>query len=280
VDDGGALGVRIVGSVLVRNEDVFVERAIRNVAAFCDHIYAFDHVSTDRTWETLGELSREFDHLDVYRSRRTRDSHRPLERFAGTSTWAFGIDGDELFDPVGLARLREGLLAGEHADVFRVKAHVLNCDEIDRSHGTASGYMAPPSRPVTKLFNLAAVDSWSGASERLHDGRPEFRRDQSWESMRYLSDSLPWDEDPLRCLHVCFLPRSSQDPPGDEEIRKNVNESGSWDRSWLGTLKQRLRPRELPAQLAELRDKGGDWKRDWYARGERVTVDATPFLPA
>jgi hypothetical protein len=43
----------IVGSVLVRNEDVFLERAIRNVAAFCDRIFAVDHRSKDRTWEIL-----------------------------------------------------------------------------------------------------------------------------------------------------------------------------------------------------------------------------------
>ena len=54
---------QIVGSVLVRNEDVFVEQSIRNVAAFCDRIYAVDHVSTDRTWEILGSLAQEFDHL-------------------------------------------------------------------------------------------------------------------------------------------------------------------------------------------------------------------------
>jgi hypothetical protein len=277
VDDGGALAVRIVGSVLVRNEDVFVERAIRNAAAFCDRIYAFDHMSRDRTWEILRDLSRELEHLEVHRSRRTRDSHRPLERLAGTSAWVLGIDGDELFDPAALATLREQLLAGAYADVFRLKAHVLNCDELDDEAGNAMGYMAPPSRPVTKLFNLAALDSWPGASERLHDGTPVFRPGQGWDSMRYLSDSLSWEEDPLRCIHVCFLRRSSLDQPGSS-VRQNVNETGAWDRSPLGALKRRVRPRRLPAQLAELRRAGGDWKRDWYARGDRVTVDATPFL--
>jgi len=37
---------QIIGSVLVRNEDVFVEQSIRNVAAFCDRIHVVDHVST------------------------------------------------------------------------------------------------------------------------------------------------------------------------------------------------------------------------------------------
>jgi hypothetical protein len=279
VDDGGALGVRIVGSVLVRNEDVFVERAIRNVVEFCDEIYAFDHVSEDRTWAILRDLAREFDHLEVRRSPRSPDSHKPLERFAGKDVWALGVDGDELFDPAALARLRGLLLAGEHSDVFRLKGHVLNCEELDRERGTASGYMSPPSRPVTKLFNLAAVESWAGSSQRLHDGNPEFRPSYHWGSMRYLSESLDWDEDPLRCLHMCFLTRSSRD--GDlPRTRKNITESGFRDRSWLGTVKRRLRPPVVPPQAAELHRAGSDWKQDWYARGERVTVDAAPFLGA
>ena len=60
--------MQFVGIVLVHNEDVFVERAIRNVAAFCDRIYAVDHLSNDRTPEILRRLARELDHLTVQRS--------------------------------------------------------------------------------------------------------------------------------------------------------------------------------------------------------------------
>jgi Glycosyl transferase family 2 len=270
--------VRIVGSVLVRNEDLFVERAIRNVAAVCDRIYAFDHVSDDRTWEVLGNLSQELDHLEVQRSRRASDSHRPLEQYAGTPTWALGVDGDELFDPAALAQLREQLLAGDHADVFRLKGHVLNCEEIDGEQSTASGYMSPPSRPITKLFNLAAVNSWTGSSQRLHDGRPDFRDGYDWDSMRYLYD-LGWDRDPLRCLHVCFLRRSSLDADGDSG-RRNLNESRVYDRTLIGALKRTIRRPWVPPDVSELHRAGLNWKRSWYARGERVTVDAKPFLEA
>ena len=92
---------QIVGSILVRNEDVFVERAVRNVAAFCDRIHAVDHVSTDRTWEILRALARELDHLDVRRSRNAAVAHRLLAPYAGTDTWVLGVDGDELYDPAG-----------------------------------------------------------------------------------------------------------------------------------------------------------------------------------
>jgi hypothetical protein len=268
---------QIVGSVLVRNEDVFVERAIRNVAAACDRIHAVDHMSEDGTWEILRRLTAEFDHLDARRSRRAADSHRVLERYAGTRTWVLGVDGDELFDPEALMRLREALLAGEHADMFRLKGHVLNCDELDGESGRAAGYMAPPSRPITKAFNFAAVSAWSGSSQRLHDGEPVFHPGYGMDSMRYLSESTDWEHDPLRCLHVCFLRRSTLDHSLDIG-RKNLNESREHDRGVVGVLKRRVRTPWVPPKVAELHRAGTNWKRSWYARGDRTTVDATPFL--
>jgi hypothetical protein len=253
---------QIIGSVLVRNEDVFVERSIRNVAAFCDRIHAVDHVSTDGTWEILERLAGELDHLDVRRSRNSATAHRLLAPYAGTPTWVLGVDGDELYDPAGLARLRAALLAGEHADVFRLKAHVLNCDELDGRR--AGGWLAPPSRPITKLFNFGAVAAWDESPDPLQAGDVVFKDGQHWESRRDLADSTTWDDDPLRCLHLCFLPRSSAD---DGSARANLDESGAYDRGPRGALKRLVRRR-----------RGASWKRDWYARGEHVTVDAAPFL--
>ena len=98
--------MQLVGSVLVRNEDAFVEQAIRNAAAVCDRIHVVDQESSDRTGEILHALARELGIVDVVRSPDAGDSHRALEQYAGTGTWVLGIDGDELYDPTGLARLR------------------------------------------------------------------------------------------------------------------------------------------------------------------------------
>ena len=257
----------IVGSVLVRNEDVFVEQSIRNVAGFCDRIHAVDHVSTDRTWEILRGLATELDHLEVRRSRNAAIAHRLLARYAGTKTWVLGVDGDELYDPGGLVRLRADLLDGAHVDVFRIKAHVLNCDELDAAAGRAAGWLAPPSRPITKLFNFGVVDSWPESPDPLQAGDVVFRPGQHWESRRDLADETTWETDPLRCLHVCFLPRSSVESGG---ARPNLDESRAYDRGPLGALKRLVRHRPPRADA--------NWKRDWYARGNRVTVDAAPFL--
>jgi hypothetical protein len=258
---------RIVGSVLVRNEDRFVEQSIRNVADFCDRIHAVDHGSSDRTWELLRSLAGEYDHLDVHRSRKSALAHRLLAPYAATETWVIGVDGDELYDPGRLASFRTDLVAGAHADVFRLKAHVLNCDELDEGVPSASGWLAPPSRPITKLFNFGAVQAWTNSPDPLQAGNVVFKPGQHWESRRDLADGTTWETDPLRCLHLCFLPRSST---VTGVARLNLDESGLYDRSPAGRLKGLLRHgRRRP---------GGNWKQEWYARGERVTVDASPFF--
>jgi len=268
---------RVVGVVLVRNEDVFVERAIRNVVRFCDEIHAFDHVSRDETWRILQALGREFDHLQVRRARDAADSHRVLERYAGKATWVLGVDGDELYDPARLALFREQLLTGAHDDVFRLKGHVLNCVALHREAGTASGFMAPPSRPVTKLYNFGAVDAWSGSPERLHGGDVSFRPGFGWESVRSFAQTSTWEEDPLRFLHVCFVRRSTRDRANGGE-RANLAELHAHRRDPIGTLRRLLGRRAVSAELAEILARGGSWKRDKYMRGEQVTLDARPFL--
>ena len=44
---------KIVAIMLIRNEDIHIERVIRNIVDFCDTIIITDHQSTDGTFETL-----------------------------------------------------------------------------------------------------------------------------------------------------------------------------------------------------------------------------------
>jgi len=266
------VSARIVGVVLVRNDDLFIERAIRNAARFCDGIHAFDHVSTDRTREILRDLAAEYDHLEVRRVRNVAESHRALEGYAGTATWVFGVDGDELYDPARLATFRNGLLAGAYDHAFRIASNVLNCVGLDVEKRTATGYLSPPGRSITKLYNFGAIESWAGdGSERLHGGTIVFRPGYDAGSIDNFGESMSWEQTPLRCLHVCFLRRSSLDPPESSEpsARPNVVETGMHDLSWRGGLRRLVRGRARP-EVA--------YKREKYMRGDLVNVDASPFL--
>jgi glycosyltransferase involved in cell wall biosynthesis len=267
--------VEIVGIALVRNEDVFVGQAIRNVAPFCDRLFVVDHMSTDETWPILRALTREYDHLDVRRARNAAVSHQLVEGYAGSDTWVFRIDGDELYDPAGLTQLRDELLAGAYGRLFRLAGNALNCAELDLGNRVATGWLAPPSRPGISLYNFAALDSWTGCPERLHAGTRTFRSGYRFESSESLGERLSWEESPLRCLHVCFLRRSSLDPERPEP-RPNLTELDAYRRDAVGAvvraLRRRLRRRAGPEGA------GSPWKEEKYRRGERVSRDAAPFL--
>jgi hypothetical protein len=256
----------------VRNEDVFVGEAIRNVADFCNRIHAVDHVSTDRTWDVLRSLAAEFDHLDVRRLRNAAESHTIVAEYAGTNTWVFGVDGDELYDRGRLAGFRDELLGGAHDAAFKVASNVLNCVDVDRVSGTATGYLSPPSRSITKLYNFAAIDSWAGdGSERLHGGTIAFRPGYDERAVDNIGERVSWDETPLRCLHACFVRRSSLDSEHADVLpRPILEETRLHDRSLVGALKRRLRGRPIPEVSV--------WKREKYMRGDLVTVDASPFF--
>jgi len=78
----------------VRDEDLFVERAVRNASALCDEWILVDHASRDRTPEILRRLARELPRASFHAIRHPRESHELIRYLAGTPTWIFGVDGD------------------------------------------------------------------------------------------------------------------------------------------------------------------------------------------
>jgi hypothetical protein len=261
--------LRVVAIVLLHDEDVFAERVVRNVAGFCDHVHVADHASTDNTWEIVSGLGGELDNVEAVRISHAARSHDLVLPYVGTDTWVLSPDGDELFDPAGLARMRGELESGRYDDAFRIFPSMLHCVEVDEQAQTATGYLAPPALSGPKLFNFAALVSWNRVyRERLHEGEPVFRDGWSWQSVARLDEDSGWDESPFRVLHACFVPRSSKDSAG-EHVRLNIAEANTYRRDLRGGLERLLRRRNRSAP---------SWKLEKYRRGPLVTKDASPFL--
>jgi hypothetical protein len=260
---------KILGIVLVRDEDRFVRQAVRNAWEFCDRILLVDHRSEDATAGILREFAAEpSGKASFHAIARPHESHALLKPFVGTETWVFGVDGDEIYDPRGLQAFRPRLLAGEYDSHWMILGNVLHCDRVGARDNLASGFPAPPSRSITKLYNFAAIDSWEGDTpERLHGGCPAFRPGFHEGEKRRLQLEYSWEESPLRCLHACFVPRSSLDEAGT--TRENIMET--FCGGWTNRIKR------LARRLAGI-PKTSDWKRERYARGERLTVPAAPFF--
>lgn len=255
--------------MLVRDEDIFVERAVRNVAEFCDHLIAADHRSTDGTRAILENLKGEIPVLTVVDINTPAQSHGLVEKYAGSDTWIFAVDGDEIYDPEGLARLRARLESGEFDATWRVYGNVLNCVDIDYQSMTAKGHLSPPCRSMTKLFNFGAIDSWSGdCPERLHGGEVRFKPGYDDGKRRNLHKENDWESSDFRCLHVCFMRRSSREG-GNGKARRNIMEFIEAEkRSGLRSVVDRL-----------LRRPGsGSYKHQKYRRGPLVDKRVEAFL--
>ncbi len=262
---------RIVGIVLVRNENRFVRQAVVNVLEFCDELILCDHNSTDGTAEILKDLAAQFPHVQFHAISHPSQSHDLLKPFAGTNTWVFGVDGDEIYDPARLGGFRQQLLAGDFDRIWRMKGSVLHCTSLHSDRTSAAGHMAPPSRSITKLYNFSAISSWDGDTvERLHGGTVGFQNGFSDGMKKNFQESMQWEESPLRCLHLCFLPRSSLDSTDKElSVRENIMEiyRGGFF-SPMRRLINRLMNRKTISR----------WKQDHYRRGPVETVDARPFF--
>jgi glycosyltransferase involved in cell wall biosynthesis len=261
---------RIIGALLVRDDDLYVERAVRNVFGFCDELILIDNKSKDGTLAILERLAEESPiPTRLHRLDEAADSHALVSGYAGQDVWAFGLDGDELYDPRGLARFRELLLAGEYAEKWSLRGNVLHCVELDEERGLATGYLAPPAPSVTKMFNFRRIVSWDGDDnpERLCDPSGLVFKPGAAQEKYELNKDYSWEASPFRCLHVCFLRRSSrQRKPG---ARLNVSD--------------RTAPRRAPVRaFRALREAAGfpptGTYKHHYRVGDLVTVDVSDIV--
>jgi hypothetical protein len=123
---------------------------------------------------------------------------------------------------------------------------------------------------MTKLYNFRLIDGWDGAYTHVFaNGTIHFKSGYDATRRLNLHEQLSWEESHYRCLHTCFMRRSSLDKAGATS-RPNVSESvRGGTMNWLRKLGNRL-VGKAPAS---------DWKLEKYARGSLVTVDATSFFP-
>jgi hypothetical protein len=264
--------MKVIGICLVRNDDRFLEQVIANIHDFCDAIILADHQSRDGTSEICRLWAEASPKVHYHRIQHPSESHELIRPYSGSNTWVFGVDGDELYEPERLSRLRQQLMEGRFRDVWQVLGKVLHCDDYAAPEARVKGYLARPSRSMTKLYNFSLIDDWEGpCSERLHHGRIRFKDVVGESGRKDESESeLPWEEAVFRCLHMVFVRRSSLQSETDT-ARPNIAERNSFSvmqRCIDGAL--RLFGREPRSRTKHLT----------YCRGPRVELDASCFFDA
>lgn len=263
----------IIGIVLIKNEDRFIEQVLTNILDFCDKIIVTDNGSTDKTVPIVKRLAARHPKIHLKHIDHPKESQHAIEEYAGSDTWIFGVDGDEIYDPAGLHKLKAKLQQGEYQSYWSIYGNVLNCIAFDENALTAKGYLAPPSRSMTKLYNFSLITSWTDCPERLHSGTKQFKPANSQPGSVDLYAQSTWEESCFRCLHMAFLPRSSTANnfigksklnPSEIEAIRSAREHGSLIK---------LIKRQYEALF------GSNWKNRKYRRGECVQKDVSKFFP-
>ena len=260
--------MQIIGVLLVKNEDLHIRWVIENILDFCDRILVLDNHSTDHTREIIERLARASGKIILTTWDNARNSQRALTPYYGTNTWVLGVDGDEVYDPVGLASMRKRLLSGEFDRAWNVRGNFLHVVSMDLDVMRASGYSAPPARVGLGLYNFKVVKEWGNEEvERLH-GTVVFREDPAVRHPLFLLGSA-WEESELRCLHLCFIRRSSNEAKPCTALKHWMLKRWIVRKLYVGSGSHPS-PRPKRNLRRRLRD---------YAVGTVVTVDIRDFRP-
>ena len=218
------MATKILGISILRNEEAYCALAIENAMALCDTLLILENNSTDRTHEICTKMTNRFQgRVQMETIDDLSLSHEFVRCHAGKDTWIFGVDGDEIYDPRGLAMLRMKVLAGEYQHLWRVRAHYFNIaalEQWDSAHIDmilAAGWMAPPGHPVSKFYNMSVIDDWP-----MDEGRAIFQpKTKDWKSTKKkpgvydVFSDLAWQGSFFRCLHLRFIPRTSGEMDAD-----------------------------------------------------------------
>ncbi len=264
---------QIIASVLIRNEDIYIERAIRNIVDFCDTIIIADHQSRDRTFEICQKLRDEFPKIKLRRIQLLGESFQLLVPYFGTNSWIFAVDGDEIFDPIGLKEMRLRLLGGEFSQDWNIFANTLHCVKLDLGEKKAWGYLAPPARAGARLYNFSMINDWQDYGERLLGDKVIFKDGYHLDLRRYLHRELDWDSSYFRYVHASFLPRSSMDKGALLTTRLNADELEK-----INNQQNSIRKLYQWLKTQVLHFIGRDWKNRKYRQGPLVEKKVSGFF--
>jgi len=259
----------IIGICLVRNDDRFLDQILHNVCEFCDRLIIADHQSKDDTAAIAQKWASENEHIEYHLIAHPSESHELIRPYCQQDVWMFAVDGDELYEKDRLAAFREQLMAGRFSDKWQILGKALHCDEYRENEGKAMGYLARPSRSMTKLYNFSHIDDWKGpCSERLHHGEIVFKPRSEGGTKDSSESECSWEDAVFRCLHMVFIKRSSLQSEGDVS-RPNIAEINHFSK---------LRKLIFYVMRFFGKEPKSKTKHITYMRGERVCKDVRAFF--
>ncbi|HYE59967.1 MAG TPA: glycosyltransferase [Candidatus Kapabacteria bacterium] len=223
---------------IVKNEERFVEYALRSVAPYADHIFVFDTGSTDQTVPIIRDLQKQFPQImleekgESDKERHTALRQEMVERT--TTEWFMIVDGDEIWTKRGMAEAIDRIEENASLECLIAPFYLCVGDIYHYSSRGMYKIRGQLLHATPRFFRKTAGLHWKGAynTDMVVDAEetPVFEKS----AVLFLQHSF-W--------HVSHLIRSSRD---DREYS-----SGSV-RQWKRRLTYHWIGRPIPEQVPEV----------------------------
>ena len=209
--------MEIVGICVIKNEDIYIDRVLKNIVSFCDKVRVIDNCSTDSTVPIVEQFLEDHPNVSLESIQDISMSHDLVQEYVGSDTWVFCVDGDEIYDPGGLERLKFLMEDGKCQKYWMLRGYFYHLISLDIAEKQAVGYMAPPAKDPNKLYNFSLLESWPIDREvpvghcMTHKFKNPKYNSYNLPKKRLLYNEFGWDSCPLRCVHTRMLKRSSRE---------------------------------------------------------------------
>lgn len=247
---------RIIGMMMVKNEDIFIHGAIKSVIDFVDELHVIDTGSTDKTKDIVLDLQHRYGSERIWRHSEYRldRTHELVEQYIGKDYWLFGCDGDEIYDAERLGWLRKQIMDGRFENAFQIRGRFIHVTELDTTARGffVTGYKGPPSHAPSKLYNFAMVGAWPA------DWRHTLFHAKTLQVVPRAITEL--NTDCMVCYHMRFFRRSTiEKSHGARLTPEDIQGFGSRkDRGGSDKRNERLSYRQGPIEVEAVSE--ATWK--------------------
>lgn len=254
----------IIGICVVKNEDMYIKHALRNIANFCDKIRVVDNYSSDNTVSEVKKCMQDISNISLEFIKDVKESHSLVQEYIGKDKWVFLVDGDEMYDSEGLSVLRPMILEGRYQKYWMLRGyfyHLINLD-INGDSRSGEGYLAPPAKDPNKLYNFSMLKKWptDKVTPICHPLTHKFKDPRygpfKTPGVKKLHKNNSWETCLMRCVHTRMIQRSSTESFEREEINARLNMSDI---------------------IKDRGDRGGN-SRKKYRIGKKIKKDVSSFF--
>lgn len=164
----------IVGVLQVKDSELIVESAVKNILPLLDYLLILENNSSDSTYDKITRMSEDNEKIIVRKILNTESGGRYLYSLFGTDTVVIKVDADEIWNPKFIPIFRSSLQSQNFKNFTKIKIlqGCLHVNELNLKKPHSSGKLSD----FSWVYYFGNIMAWGQFNERLHGDNIVFRK--------------------------------------------------------------------------------------------------------